>query len=235
MIKIRNLVKKFKNGENITVALNGVSFDVPEGQFLTITGRSGSGKSTLLYQIGLLDHPTEGEVFIDNIRIDNLPENIRTLLRLNQLGYIFQDYAVLPSLTALENVMVPLLMQGVDESLAKEKSINALKKINLDHRLNNLPSQLSGGEQQRVAIARAIAHNPKIIFADEPTANLDSETSKSVLDAFLELNKQGQTIVMVTHEQEYAILGHRTLVLADGKIIEDKLNKSTIKAYSFLS
>lgn len=226
MIKVRNLSKKFINGENTTIALNDVSFDVLEGEFLTITGRSGSGKSTLLYQLGLLDHPTSGEVYIDNFRVDDLSQNLRTQLRLNKLGYIFQDYAILPSLTALENVMVPLLMQGVSDKEAEKKSIEALKKINLGHRINNLPSQLSGGEQQRVSIARAIAHNPKIIFADEPTANLDSETSKSVLDAFLELNKTGQTIIMVTHEQEYAVLGHRTLILEDGKLKEDKVNKS---------
>lgn len=226
MIKVRNLSKKFINGENTTIALNDISFDVLEGEFLTITGRSGSGKSTLLYQLGLLDHPTSGEVYIDNFRVDNLPQNLRTQLRLNKLGYIFQDYAILPSLTALENVMVPLLMQGVPDKEAEKKSIEALNKIKLGHRINNLPSQLSGGEQQRVSIARAIAHSPKIIFADEPTANLDSETSKSVLDAFLELNKTGQTIIMVTHEQEYAVLGHRTLVLEDGKLKEDKRNKS---------
>lgn len=226
MIKVKNLVKKFENGANTTIALDDISFEVTEGEFITVTGRSGSGKSTLLYQLGLLDHPTSGEVFIDDFRIDNLPENIRTELRLNQLGYIFQDYAILPSLTALENVMVPLLMQGLDDKEAEKKSIQALEKIKLGHRIHNLPSQLSGGEQQRVAIARAIAHNPKIIFADEPTANLDTETANSVLDAFLELNKAGQTIVMVTHEPEYAILGHRTLVLEDGKLIKDAINKS---------
>lgn len=226
MIKVKNLVKKFINGANVTIAIDDISFEVTEGEFITVTGRSGSGKSTLLYQLGLLDHPTSGEVFIDDFRIDNLPENIRTELRLNQLGYIFQDYAILPSLTALENVMVPLLMQGLDDKEAEKKSIQALEKIKLGHRIHNLPSQLSGGEQQRVAIARAIAHNPKIIFADEPTANLDTETANSVLDAFLELNKAGQTIVMVTHEPEYAILGHRTLVLEDGKLIKDAINKS---------
>lgn len=226
MIKVRNLSKKFTNGENTTIALSDISFDVQEGEFLTITGRSGSGKSTLLYQLGLLDHPTSGEVYIDNFRVDNLSQNLRTQLRLNKLGYIFQDYAILPSLTALENVMVPLLMQGVTDKEAEKKSIEALNKIKLGHRINNLPSQMSGGEQQRVSIARAIAHSPKIIFADEPTANLDSETSNSVLEAFLELNKNGQTIIMVTHEQEYAVLGHRTLVLEDGKLKEDKVNKS---------
>lgn len=226
MIKVKNLTKKFENGENVIWAIRDVSFNVSEGEFLTITGKSGSGKSTLLYQMGLLDQPSSGEVYIDNLRIDNLSENIKTDLRLNQLGYIFQDYAILPSLSALENVLVPLLMQDIPEKLARQKSIEALEKVGLGNRISNLPSQLSGGEQQRVAIARAIAHNPKIIFADEPTANLDSETSKSVLKAFLDLNKLGQTIIMVTHEPEYASLGHRTLVLADGKIIEDKKNKS---------
>ena len=137
------------------------------------------------------------------------------------MGYVFQDYAVLPSLTAEENVMVPLLMQGMSVVAAREKTDRALEKVGLLHRKGNTPAQLSGGEQQRVSIARAIVHNPKILFADEPTANLDTETSKSILDAFLELNRQGQTIIMVTHEEEYARLAHRIINLADGKIVKD--------------
>lgn len=224
MIKVRNLRKVFKSGESDIVALNDVSFDVPEGQFLTITGKSGSGKSTLLYQLGLLDQPTSGTIFIDDEDVINLSEDDRTLARLNSLGYIFQDYAIIPSLTASENVMVPLLMQGYEEKQAKEISEKALTRVGLGDRLNNLPSQLSGGQQQRVAIARAIAHNPKIIFADEPTANLDSETSEQVMQTFLSLNKEGQTIVMVTHEPDYARLAHRTVMLADGNIVSDTLN-----------
>ncbi len=225
MIEIKNLTKEFSSGDSKLIAVNNVSLNIPEGQFVSITGRSGSGKSTLLYQLGLLDHPTSGEVYIDGVNATALSENDQTRMRLHALGYIFQDYAILPSLTALENVMVPLLMQGLSEKVAKEKSEKALVRVGLGDRMNNLPSQLSGGQQQRVSIARAIGHNPKIVFADEPTANLDSETSRTVLDAFLELNKEGQTIVMVTHEPEYAHLTHRIIELRDGIVVSDELNK----------
>ncbi len=225
MIEVKNLTKKFQNGDQLIVALNNVSFSVPEGQFLTVSGKSGSGKSTLLYQMGLLDMPSGGQVLIDGTDFVQMPENDRTLTRLNDLGYIFQDYAILPSLTALENTVLPLLMQGYDIKEAEEKATQALVKLGISDRMNNLPSQLSGGQQQRVSIARAIAHNPKIIFADEPTANLDSETSEQVIQAFLALNKEGQTIIMVTHEPEYAKLAHRTIFMTDGAITSDIMNK----------
>ncbi len=225
MIQAKNLTKIFKSGEEDIVALNHLSFSVPQGQFLTVTGKSGSGKSTLLYQLGLLDLPTEGEVYIDGVECTGLNENDRTTLRLNDLGYIFQDYAILPSLTALENTMLPLLMQGYSSKEAEEKAKKALDKVGLLDRMNNLPSALSGGQQQRVSIARAISHDPKIIFADEPTANLDSETSRQVIEAFVKLNQEGQTIVMVTHEEEYAKLAHRTIIMADGKITGDIMNR----------
>lgn len=225
MIEVKNLTKKFQNGDQLIVALNNVSFSVPEGQFLTVSGKSGSGKSTLLYQMGLLDMPSGGQVLIDGTDFVQMPENDRTLTRLNDLGYIFQDYAILPSLTALENTMLPLLMQGYDTKEAEEKAKQALVKLGIADRMNNLPSQLSGGQQQRVSIARAIAHNPKIIFADEPTANLDSETSEQVIQAFMALNKEGQTIIMVTHEPEYAKLADRTIFMTDGVITSDVMNK----------
>jgi len=225
MITINKLRKVFPSGDTEIVALDNVSFSVPKGQFLTITGKSGSGKSTLLYQLGLLDMPTSGEVHIDNENMIDISEKEKTTIRLNDLGYIFQDYAILPSLTALENVVLPLLMQGYDDKVAELKAKKALERIGLSDREHNLPSQLSGGQQQRVAIARAIAHDPKIIFADEPTANLDSETSEQVIQAFLDLNHEGQTIIMVTHEPEYAKLAHRTIVMSDGKIVEDVMNK----------
>lgn len=225
MIKIENLTKKFKNGDKEIIAVNDLSFSVPSGQFVTITGRSGSGKSTLLYQMGLLDLPTSGKVYIDEVESVGLKEEMRTSVRLNELGYIFQDYANIPYLTALENTVLPLLMQGYSEKEAEDLSKKALDRLGILDRMNNLPSQLSGGQQQRVAIARAIAHNPKIIFADEPTANLDSETADNVINAFLELNKDGQTIVMVSHEPEYSSLGHRTITMDDGKIVEDKMNR----------
>lgn len=224
MIRTQNLSKIFKNGDSKIIAINNVNLEIPEGQFITITGKSGSGKSTLLYHLGLLDMPTEGEIYVDDVLVTSLPEKERGFMRLSVLGYIFQDYAILPSLTALENVVAPLLMQGKSEREAIIQAKRALERVGLGDRLNNLPSQLSGGQQQRVAIARAIAHEPKIIFADEPTANLDSETSDNVLSAFLDLNKEGQTIVMVTHEPEYAKLAHRTIVLADGKVVSDIMN-----------
>lgn len=224
MIQIENISKIFKSGDSEIRAIDNLSFSIPAGQFVTISGKSGSGKSTLLYQLGLLDEPTHGSIKIDGVEMVGLDEEERTMVRLNDLGYVFQDYAVIPSLTAIENVMVPLLMQGDTEAIAKTKAINAMEKVGLGNRLDNLPSQLSGGQQQRVAIARAIAHNPKIIFADEPTANLDSETSDQVIHTFLKLNQEGQTIVMVTHEPEYAKMAHRTIYLADGKIVEDKMN-----------
>lgn len=224
MIKAKNLTKIFQSGDQKIVALNNLTFDVPEGQFLTVTGMSGSGKSTLLYQLGLLDLPTSGEVYLDETECTKLNEKAGTTLRLNDLGYIFQDYAILPSLTALENTMLPLLMQGYSTKDATEKAKNALDKVGLLDRMNNLPSALSGGQQQRVSIARAISHDPKIIFADEPTANLDSETSSHVIEAFVKLNQEGQTIIMVTHEEVYAKIAHRTITMADGKIISDVLN-----------
>ena len=224
MIIVKNLIKKFINGETTLVANNNLSFEVQTGEFLSIIGRSGSGKSTLLYQLGLLDHPTSGEILIDNVNVTNLYADKRTEYRLNNLGYVFQDYALLPTLTALENVSVPLLMRGFSISDAYRKGKRALDKVGLSKKYDNLPSMLSGGEQQRVSIARAIVNEPKILFADEPTANLDSETSKLVLDSFTELNQNGQTIIMVTHEKEYAAIGDRTLELKDGNIVRFSKN-----------
>jgi len=225
MITVHNLVKTYSSAAGDVRALKGVSFEVARGEFFAITGRSGSGKSTLLYQLGLLDNPTAGRIHIDGVNILELSPQERTAFRLHELGYIFQDYAVLPLLTATENVMVPLLMQGLSAEEAGIKARAALEAVGLAGQLHNLPSQLSGGEQQRVSIARAIAHAPKIIFADEPTANLDSETSRAVLEVFLALHRQGQTMVMVTHEDEYAALADRVITLSDGEIAADVRNK----------
>lgn len=221
IISTKKLTKKYVSGETELLALNNVDLSLEKGEFLAITGRSGSGKSTLLYQLGLLDRPTHGSIMVDGVDVLALDEKARTYLRLSELGYVFQDYAILPSLTSLENVMLPLLMLGLDKKTARKKAEFALDRIGLKDKLNNYPSQLSGGQQQRVAIARAIGHDPKIIFADEPTANLDSETSDVVLGAFLDLHKEGQTIIMVTHEKDYAALTDRIIELSDGKIIDD--------------
>ena len=227
MIKTHNLTKKYKSGNSELIALNNVSLELKEGEFLAITGRSGSGKSTLLYQLGLLDRPTSGSIHIDGKDALAMSEDDRTSMRLSELGYVFQDYAILPSLTAVENVMLPLLMLGVEKKHAKNKAEYAMERVGLKDKFNSYPSQLSGGQQQRVAIARAIAHEPKIIFADEPTANLDSETSEMVLETFINLHKEGQTIMMVTHEKDYAALTDRVIELSDGKIINDFKVKNT--------
>ncbi len=219
MIEGINIIKSFKNGEVVQNVLKGVSLKIETGEFVAIMGRSGAGKSTLMYQLGLLDHPTSGEIIIDGKKTFGLSTSERTLIRLNDLGFIFQDYAVLPELDAIENVMVPLLMQGIEYKKAFDMSKESLRRVGLEKKLFNLPSQMSGGEQQRVSIARAIAHKPKILFADEPTANLDTENSKNILAIFKELNKQGQTIVMVTHEDEFGEMTDRIIRLQDGQII----------------
>lgn len=209
-------------GETELIALKKLVFTIPQGQFVAITGKSGSGKSTLLYQMSLLDRPTDGEIFINQEEVVGLKEDQKIIFRRNNIGYIFQDYALLPTLTASENVALPMIMKGLSESVAIETAIESLDKVGLKNKANNLPNQLSGGQQQRVSIARSISHNPKILFADEPTANLDTESSEIILDIFQKLNQEGQTIVMVTHEPEYAQIADRIIELQDGNIISDK-------------
>lgn len=225
MIIGKNIVKEFKNGDTITQVLRGVNISINPGEFVAIMGKSGAGKSTLMYQLSLLDHPNSGEIILDGQNVTDLSHDDRTRFRLDHLGYIFQDYALVPELTAIENVMVPLLMMGHDEPSAIEIARNSLSKINMLHRQDNLPSQLSGGEQQRVSIARAVAHNPKILFADEPTANLDSTSSEAVMSIFRDLHSAGQTIVMVTHEPEYTVYCDRIITLSDGQIVDEKIVK----------
>jgi putative ABC transport system ATP-binding protein len=224
IITIKNLEKIYKTKDVETKVLRGVDLEVKAGEFLGIMGKSGAGKSTLMYQIGLLDHPTSGEIIIDGVNTENLSTQERTDLRLSDLGYVFQDYALIPELTALENVMIPLLMKGLDKPEAEEISKKILERVDLPNRIFNKPSQLSGGEQQRVSIARAMAHEPKILFADEPTANLDTVSGQSVIQLFQDLHDKGQTIVMVTHEEEYAKFCDRIVYLEDGKIVREILH-----------
>lgn len=218
IIQTKNLRKTFTDGDKETHVLKGIDIEIKQGEFISIIGRSGAGKSTLLYQISLLDRPTSGEIIIDGENIHDLSEEDRTKFRLDRLGYVFQDYALLPDLTATENVALPLLMQGMDKEKAYKRSREVLDQVGLQGKYENIPSKLSGGQQQRVSIARAIAHSPAILFADEPTANLDNESSLLILKIFKELHKAGQTIVMVTHEKEYTSVADRVIEMKDGEI-----------------
>jgi len=220
MIKAKQIFKTYHNGIIDVPVLKGIDFHLKTGEFVALTGKSGAGKSTLLYQLGLLDVADRGEIIIDGLDTKDLTSLEKTQFRLNNLGYVFQDYALLPELTATENIMVPLLMQGLSTKEATKVAHKALDKVGMKDKHDNLPSQLSGGEQQRVAVARAIANEPKILFADEPTSNLDSSTSKVVLDLFKELNAKGQTILLITHEIEYTKYADRVVVMSDGNILK---------------
>lgn len=220
IIKVADITKSFTDGDTVIQVLKGISLSVAPGEFVAIMGRSGAGKSTLLYQLSLLDTPTSGTINLLGHTVDTLSIAEKTKFRLHNLGYVFQDYSLLPELTALENIMVPLLMQGASKKNATKRAEEVLESVNLGHRAGNLPSELSGGEQQRVSIARAITHKPKILFADEPTANLDTASSKLVMDIFQKLNKEeGLTIVMVTHEEDYGKLADRIVRLSDGLVV----------------
>jgi len=225
MIEIRNLTRTYVDGLVETPVLKGIDLKIETGEFIAIMGRSGAGKSTLMYQISLLDEPTSGEIKIDNRDTHLMTPEEKTKFRLERLGYVFQDYALIPELSALENVVLPLLMKGAPKKEAYLLAAESLKKVGLEKHLKQLPSQLSGGEQQRASIARAIAHNPDILFADEPTANLDNESSRTIMEIFLSLHNEGQTIIMVTHEEPYGRMAEKIVRIDDGKIIDIIKNK----------
>lgn len=219
----KNIHRTFKSGDVITHVLRGIDIEVNEGEFIAIMGKSGAGKSTLMYQLSVLDNPTEGTVTIDGTDVSVLNEKEQTEFRLHTLGYVFQNYALVPDLSARENVMMPLLMRGNPWHVAEQIADKSLDDVGLMGKYTNLPSQLSGGEQQRVAVARAIAGQPKILFADEPTANLDSVSGKQVIDLITRLHKEfDQTVVMVTHEKEYAENCDRIFWMEDGKIVSEQ-------------
>ena len=220
-VKVHNLTKDYSDGKNITRVLKGINIEIQKGEFVAIMGRSGAGKSTLLYQLGLLDKPTTGTIELMGKSVSHLNEQQKSIFRLQELGFIFQDYALLPELTALENVALPLLMQGKGKEAAMQLAKETLLRVGMEGKEKNLPSELSGGQQQRVSVARAVAHNPHIVFADEPTANLDSYSGAQVIELFKKLNSEGQTIVMVTHEEEYGNVADRIIRLSDGLVIEN--------------
>jgi putative ABC transport system ATP-binding protein len=218
-IKVHNLTKDYSDGRTITKVLKGIDIEITRGEFVAIMGRSGAGKSTLLYQLGLLDKPTSGNIELMGKSVAHLDEHQKSIFRLNELGFIFQDYALLPELTALENVALPLLMQGKPSEVAMQLAKETLLRVGMEGKEKSLPSELSGGQQQRVSVARAVAHNPHIVFADEPTANLDSYSGAQVIELFKKLNSEGQTIVMVTHEEEYGKVADRIIRLSDGLVV----------------
>jgi putative ABC transport system ATP-binding protein len=219
MLEVRNVSKVYGEGDTRVIALNDVYLEVNKGDFIAIMGPSGSGKSTLLNVIGGLDRLTGGKVVLDGQRIDNLDENALVEIRRGKIAYVFQQYHLLPSLTAIENVFLPLLFRGTNGD-SINKALKILKEVGLEKRARHKPSQLSGGEQQRVAIARAIVNNPQLILADEPTGNMDQKTGAEILSIFDQLNTKGQAIIMVTHSPEVAEHARETVFLKDGQIVD---------------
>lgn len=225
MLKVEKLSKIFRTEEIETVALNEVSFEIQQGEFLAIMGPSGCGKSTLLNILGLLDNPTSGKYELLGKEVGSLKEKDRTLYRKGNIGFVFQSFNLIDELNVFENVELPLIYMKVKAS-ERKKMVNAiLERMNISHRANHFPQQLSGGQQQRVAIARAVVANPKLILADEPTGNLDSKNGKEVMDLLTELNREGTTIVMVTHSVRDSGYAHRVLNLFDGQIVTDVKNE----------
>lgn len=222
VILVDDIHKTYHLGEVSVHAVRGISITVKKGDFLIITGRNGSGKSTLMHQLGLLDTPDNGSIYLSGREVTRMREKDRALIRLEDLGYIFQEFALIPELTALENVMLPTMMIERTD-VCRKKANETLNLVGLDEQAYHLPSQLSGGEQQKVAIARALMNDPAVLFADEPTANLDLVSAQDVLSVFERLNKEEQhTIVMVTHEHEETIYGNRIITLSDGKIVYEE-------------
>lgn len=220
MIKVENLSKVFRTDEVETIALDKVSFEVKDGEFVAIMGPSGCGKSTLLNILGLLDNPTEGKYWLGGQEVAGLKENERTAIRKGKIGFVFQSFNLIDELNVEENIELPLTYLGIPKAGRKQRVAELMKRMSIGHRAKHFPHQLSGGQQQRVAIARAVVFNPKLILADEPTGNLDSKNGLEVMRLLTELNLDGTTIVMVTHNEHDARIAHRIINLFDGRIVE---------------
>jgi len=223
IIEVKNLIKKYRVGTEIITALNGINLHIQKGEFIAIVGTSGSGKSTLLNMMSGLERPTKGEIWINNVLINKVKEKNMAAFRRNHMGFIFQSYNLLTSLTALENAVLPLILQGVGKKERSTRGREILKILGLEKRMKNKPTQMSGGQQQRVSIARALINQPKIIFADEPTGNLDTKTTKEILELLTTTTKEkGQTLVMVTHDMDVAQYADRIIHMVDGVIVKEE-------------
>ena len=231
VISLQNVKREFLVGGEKVQALKGVSFDIHEGEFVTIMGKSGSGKSTLLNQLGCLDTPTSGDYLLDGISVRTMSRAQRAVLRNRKIGFIFQNYNLLPKTTSVENVELPLMYNSqVSATERRERAIEALKAVGLGDRLMHKSNQMSGGQMQRVAIARALVNNPSVILADEATGNLDTRTSFEILVLFQRLHAQGRTIIFVTHNPEIACYSSRNIALTDGRVVRDPRNDNILSA-----
>ena len=230
LIEARALVKTYRMGGQVVQALDGVSLDIGEGEFVAVMGASGSGKSTLMNILGCLDRPTSGTLRLAGEEVEGLDGDALASIRNRRIGFVFQQFNLLPRTSALDNVALPMVYAGVKLLPRRERALAALQRVGLSERAAHTPAELSGGQQQRVAIARALVNGPKLILADEPTGALDTQTSEDIMRLLAELNAQGMTIVMVTHEADIALWARRRIVFRDGRIVEDRVQAPRVPA-----
>ena len=224
LIKVKNVYKTYKTGEDSFNALNNVSLEIEEGEFVAIMGTSGSGKSTFMNMLGCLDVPTSGKYYLNGTDVSEMTDNELSEVRNREIGFIFQGFNLIANLNAIENVELPLIYRGIDRKTRHELAIESLKMVGLEKRMDHKPSEMSGGQQQRVAIARAIAAQPPVILADEPTGNLDSASSKEILAILKKMHKTGRTVILITHDNGIAAQARRVVRIMDGKIESDTIN-----------
>ena len=227
IIGLQNVEKDYTIGESVVRALAGVDMEINKGEFVAIVGPSGSGKSTMMNMVGALDVPTSGKIFLGGKDIAEMHESDLAQVRGKKIGFVFQSFNLIPTLTALENVALPMLFQNVDEETRLEKAAQLLAKVGLQDRASHYPNELSGGQRQRVAIARSLANDPEVILADEPTGNLDTKTGHEILELFMKLNKEGTTVILVTHDQDVAARAQKILKMKDGRIEKNESKKTT--------